>query len=189
MSPSRHRSWRVGRSLIAAAALALPFVAQASLVRMGDAAVQFTAIGPGGLRIGGRSGDLQVTDTGAAIKVTVPLAGLKTGIDLRDRHMKEKYLHVAQYPNAVLEVQRAALKQPAAGGSVTAEVDGTLLLHGVTKPVHFKYAAKHEGGRIRVDGGLRIDIRNHGIEVPSYMGLKVKPEVEAGAQFYLGESK
>jgi polyisoprenoid-binding protein YceI len=171
------------------AALALPLAAAAALVRTGDAEVQFVATGPAGLRINGKSYDLQVADSGAAVKVTVPLAGLKTGIELRDRHLREKYLHVAQHPHAVLEVPRAAIKHPAAGGSVTAEADGTLTLHGQAKPVRFKYTAQHHGARIRVEGSLRIDIRNHGIEVPSYMGLKVKPEVDAGAKFYVAEAK
>jgi hypothetical protein len=184
-----HRLWRSAWLPVTLTALALPFVAQAALVRTGDAEVHFVATGPAGLRINGKSYDLQVSDSGAVLRLTIPLAGLKTGIDLRDRHLREKYLHVGQYPNAVLEVQRAAIKQPPAGGSVTAEADGSLTLHGQTKPVRFKYTAQHEGGRIKVEGGLRIDIRNFGVPEPNYLGLKVKPEVDAGARFYVTEGK
>jgi hypothetical protein len=186
---ARGRLWRAAGLLLGLPALALPLVAGAALVRTGDAEAQFVATGPAGLRINGKTHDLQVADSGAVLKVSVPLANLKTGIELRDRHLREKYLQVAQHPQAVLEVQRAAIKHPASGGSVTAEADGTLLLHGQTKPVRFKYTAQRDGSRIRVEGSLRIDIRNHGIEVPSYMGLKVKPEVDAGAKFYVAEGK
>lgn len=177
-----------GASLVIAA-LALPLVAHAAYVRTGDAIVEFVAVGPGGLRIVGKTGDLQVTDAGAAIKVTVPLAGLKTGIDTRDNHLREKYLHVRQHPTAELEVPRAALKLPAAGGTVTDETDGTLRLHGVARKVRFKYTLRHEGGRIKVEGGFRIDIRDFGMEIPSYMGLKVRPQVDAGAHFYVTEGR
>ena len=187
-SPAR-RLWSTISLLPLLAALALPFAAQAALVRTGDAEVHFVATGPAGLRINGKGYDLQVSDSGAVIKLTIPLAGLKTGIELRDRHLKEKCLHVTQHPNAVLEVQRASIKQPPSGGSVSAEVDGTLTLHGTTKPIRFKYAAQHEGGRIKVEGGLRIDIRAFGIPEPNYLGLKVKPEVDAGARFYVAEGK
>jgi polyisoprenoid-binding protein YceI len=187
---TRRRLLRPARWAFAAVAVAaLPFVAQAALVRTGDALVQFTAVGPGGLRIVGKSGELQVSDAGPTLKLIVPLGGLKTGIELRDRHLRDKYLQVGQYPNAQLEVQRAALKQPAAGASVTAEAEGTLLLHGKSKPVRLKYTAQHEGARIKVEGGLRIDMRDFGIPVPDYMGLKVKPEVDAGARFYVSEGK
>jgi polyisoprenoid-binding protein YceI len=175
--------------LAAAAAFTLPFAARAALVRTGNASVVFVATGPGGLRIVGKSGELQVADSGAALKITAPLGNLKTGIDLRDRHLRDKYLHVRQHPNAVLEVQRGALKHPTGGGSVASEADGTLTLHGKAKSIRFKYSARHEGGRIKVEGGFRIDIRDFGIEVPSYLGLKVKPEVDANAQFYVTEGK
>ena len=180
------RAWR---ALVAIAALMSPIVAHAMLARTGDAAAHFTATGPGGLRILGKTGELQVADSGSTLKVTVPAASLRTGIDLRDRHLREKYLQAAQYPNIQLEAQRSALKQPPAGGSVTAEADGTLSMHGKSKTVRFKYTAQHEGGRIKVEGALRIDIRDFGIEVPSYLGLKVKPEVDAGARFYVTEGK
>ena len=189
MRSPRHRLWRTVGLLALLAALALPFVAQAALVRTGDAEVHFVATGPAGLRISGKGYDLQVNDSGAVIRVTIPLASLKTGIDLRDRHLKEKYLQVSQYPNAVLEVQRASIKQPPPGGNVSAEADGNLTLHGTTKPVRFKYTAQHEGGRVKVDGSLRIDVRNFGIQEPNYLGLKVKPEVDAGARFYVAEGK
>jgi len=62
---------------------------------------------------------------------------------------------------------------------VTGEADGTLLLHGKSKSIRFKYTAQHEGVRIKVEGGMRIDIRDFGMAVPEYLGLKVKPEVDA----------
>ena len=176
-------------ALVAIAALMSPIVAHAMLARTGDAAVHFTATGPAGLRITGKSGELQVADAGSTLRITVPAASLKTGIELRDRHLRDKYLQAAQYPTIRLEAQRAVLKQPPTGGSVTAEADGTLSMHGKSKTVRFKYTARHEGGRIRVEGALRIDIRDFGIEVPSYLGLKVKPEVDAGARFYVTEGR
>ena len=189
MKARSHRVQHVVWAMASLAALALPFVAHAALVRTGDAIAQFTAVGPGGLRIVGKTGELQVSDGGATLKITVPLAGLKTGIELRDSHLKDKYLHVGQYPKAELEVQRGAIKTPGPGASVTAEADGRFTLHGRSKQVRFKYTAQHEGSRIKVEGGMRIDIRDFGLEIPSYMGLKVKPEVDAGARFYVTERK
>ena len=39
-------------------------------------------------------------------------ASLDTGIDLRNKHMREKYLEVQKYPNAVLTVDRSTLHFP-----------------------------------------------------------------------------
>ena len=71
---------------------ALPAAATAGLKARTPAQVSFIALGPAGLRIEGKSSDLQITDRPDALVVTVPLAKLETGISLRDHHMHEKYL-------------------------------------------------------------------------------------------------
>jgi polyisoprenoid-binding protein YceI len=174
---------RARNAYVALLALALPLAAYGALQRTGDAIVQFVALGPGGLRIVGKSAELTVADRGATLVVSSPLAALRTGIALRDRHLREKYLQVAQYPTITLEVARSALKWPAPGATVSDEANGTLRLHGRTKAIRFKYTAHNDAGRIKVSGGFRIDIRDFGMEVPSYLGLKVKPQVDAGAEF------
>lgn len=72
------------------------------------------------------------------------LAGLETGISLRDRHMREKYLEVACYPEAVLTVPRASLKFPADGQRSSADVDGTMTSRGRTAPARFHYDATND---------------------------------------------
>ena len=42
----------------------------------------------------GTTHQLRIEDDGTTLKITVSLAGLQTGIGLRDRHMREKYLQV-----------------------------------------------------------------------------------------------
>ena len=68
------------------------------------------------------------------MKVSVPLASMKTGISIRDKHMHEKYLQTPNFPSADLQVPRASLKIPAAGGNVAQDAAGTLTLHGKSKP-------------------------------------------------------
>ena len=91
---------------------ALPAAATAALKARTPAQVSFIALGPAGLRIEGKSSDLQVTDRPDALVVTVPLAKLETGISLRDHHMREKYLESQKYPNAQLAVARTRSSFP-----------------------------------------------------------------------------
>lgn len=151
--------------------------------RSGGAEVSFTAIGPAGLRIVGKTGDLDVKDDGQSLTVGVPLANLDTGIALRNKHMREKYLEVPKYPRAELVVAKGELKLPAAGQVQSGQANGTLKLHGKEKPVHFTYKADHTGAVTKVDGGLHVDIRDYGIEIPSYMGVTVKPDVDVAVSF------
>src|SRR5262245_20638589 len=103
-----------------------PAVATAALKARAPAQVAFVALGPAGLRIEGKSSDLQVTDRPDALVVTVPLAKLETGISLRDHHMHEKYLQSQKYPNAQLAVARNAIRFPTAGQTTEGTVPATL---------------------------------------------------------------
>jgi polyisoprenoid-binding protein YceI len=154
--------------------------AEARLVRdSAKATVAFTAKAPGGMTIVGSTADLEVRDGGKMVVIVVPLKGLATGIALRDRHMREKYLQVAQYPTAELAVERASLK----GLTPGADGKGVMKIHGKSRPVTFHYSAKKEGGVIQVVGSTRVDIRDFGIEIPSFLGVTVKPEVDIAVTF------
>ncbi|HEX7668410.1 MAG TPA: YceI family protein [Polyangiaceae bacterium] len=175
------------RVLISSAILSFALTAPAKLARTGEPLVSFTAIGPAGLKIKGESHDLLVVDRGADLSVKIPLGGLKTGISLRDSHMREKYLQVEQYPAAELMVSRDAIKLPN-GGAVSIDAKGTLSLHGKTKPVTFHYDAKRSGSAMHVNGTLRLNIKEFGIDVPSYAGITVKPDVDVAVEFDVQDS-
>lgn len=143
----------------------------------GESKVVFTATGPGGLTFVGKSSSANLKESGNSIVVSVKLDSLVTGIDLRDRHMKEKYLETGKYPTAVLEVDKTKLQLPT-GNTVNATVDGKLTLHGVTRPVKVTYRADGDSKRAKVDGTMRINMNEFKIEVPSYLGVTVKPNVD-----------
>lgn len=162
--------------------------ASAKLARSGDASVSFTATGPGGLKVVGTTSELAVADDGQAVTVTVPLRALDTKIELRNKHMREKYLEVEKYPNAVLVVARAELRMPPQGADVASEASGTMKIHGRERPVRFKYTAKRAGGQMAVSGTVRVNIKEFGIEEPSFMGASVKPDVDVAAGFSVSDN-
>lgn len=172
-------------SVLGLAALASD--ADAKLAKAGEATVSFTASGPGGLKIVGSTSDLRVTDDGQSVTVAVPLKTLDTKIELRNKHMREKYLEVDKYPDAVLVVSRAELKLPQ-GAEVSAEAPGTLKIHGREKPVKFRYTAKRAGDKMAVSGTVRINIKDFAIEEPSFMGASVKPDVDVAASFSVSDN-
>jgi polyisoprenoid-binding protein YceI len=161
--------------------------ADATLARQGDASVSFTAVGPAGFKIVGTTSELNVGEQGGQVAITVPLANLHTGISLRDSHMKEKYLQVGTYPTAQLTVDKGALKFPGDAPS-DATASGTMTLHGQSKPVGFHYHAAREGGRIHVVGDCRLNMNDFGVNVPSYLGVTVKPDVSLAVDFFVVDS-
>jgi polyisoprenoid-binding protein YceI len=157
--------------------------ADARVTRSGTPHVDFRASGPAGMRINGTTSDLDVDDRGARIVVRVPLANLTTGISLRDRHMRDKYLQVGSYPNAELTVDRSAVRFPPDGGTSSGDATGSMSIHGRSRNVSFHYTVARNGGQLRVVGTTSVDIRDYDIHVPSYLGITVKPNVDVEVQF------
>lgn len=169
------------RSVLASfgvAALMLATTAHAALGQASNAAVSFQASGPGGLKIEGKTNELQVTEDGGKVHFIVPLGRLDTGIELRNKHMREKYLEVGKFPKAELVVDRVGIKFPADGQESVGQANGTMTIHGVSKPVAVNYRAKRSGSSYDVSGTLRINIKEYGVDVPSYLGVTVKPDVD-----------
>lgn len=148
------------------------------------AAVQFTGIGPGGFKMVGKTAALSLVQDDKALTVVVALADLTTGIALRDKHMREKYLEVAKFPDVRLAVPLASLPNPAAGASATGELKGTLSLHGKQREIPFKYEASCTAANVcTAKGSFTINIKEFDIVVPSYLGITLKPDVVVEAQF------
>jgi polyisoprenoid-binding protein YceI len=162
----------------------VPRDAPARLATSGDRSVNFVATGPAGMRFGGQSKDLAVQEDDTAIVVAVKLDSLETGISLRDKHMRDKYLEVQKYPQAKLRVERSALQFPAPDGDASADAKGQLDLHGQSHPVTFHYTAKR-GADYAVSGKMRVNMKDFGIEVPSYLGVTVKPDVDIDVTFHV----
>ena len=107
---------------------------------------------------------VQAGDSFTADKITVNLNSMKTGLPLRDKHGKEKYLEVAKYPEAVLS------KASGKGGKGT----GMLKLHGIEKAVTGTY--KVEGKMLTAD--FPIKLSDFGIVGIKYMGVGVDDDVK-----------
>lgn len=164
--------------------LTIAATAQAALTAIGSSRVEFRAVGPGGLKIDGKGSGIKASESGGALKVTAPLTNLKTGISLRDKHLK-KALNVKKHPTARLAVKRSALDFPADTKTTTAAATGQFTLNGVTKPVKFDYKAKRTGSDYHVQGRMEIDITDFKIEKPCYLGVCVDKDVKVKVQFKL----
>lgn len=112
---------------------------------------------------------------------TVALGEFDTGISLRNTHMREKYLEVAKYPQASLEIKKLLLPEK---GEVA--FDGALMLHGVTKPVQGKAQIERrtENGAelLRVEATFELKISDFEIQTPSYAGITVADVVTVAVE-------
>ena len=146
--------------------------------------VKFFATGsPGFLDIVGETTTLAVADDGTKLAFTVPMASVKTGIDDRDDHMNNKYVQIAQFPNAVLTVDKAAITWPANLGDKTkGKAKADFNIHGQSQPVEIEWTAQKSKTGHRVTGKFNFDVSKSGISIPDYLGVTVDAKMKAEVQ-------
>ena len=170
------------RASLAALLLVLPMLAAATRLT-GQPTAGFHGRGPGGFGVDGKTDQLRIDDDGTTLKITVPLATLHTGIGLRDKHMREKYLQVDKYPDAVLEVPWSGVKLPGDGQTSEGTAPGKMTIHGKSKEVKAKYRIVRTGTRYQVTGNVPLNLKDYDIDVPSYMGVTVQPDIDTSVSF------
>lgn len=143
--------------------------------------VKFTAVGkPGFLKIKGESngkyptGSVQFKDGKVEATFEITLNEFKTGIDLRDRHMNDKYLEVGKYPKAKLTTKSFSIKDPQS--ELKGEFNGSLELHGVTKDISGEY--DYSGKTKIITASFNFKLSDFKINIPKYMGVTVSETVE-----------
>jgi hypothetical protein len=110
----------------------------------------------------------------------VDLRTLDTGIGLRTQHMREKYLEVgrgAGFDTAVLSELRLGEVDPGTFRGRTT-FTGTLLLHGVRKPVAGQVDIKREGAAVSAQASFPVTLSDFGIARPEYLGVGVADVVQ-----------
>ncbi len=150
-----------------------------------DGATEFLAVGkPAMIKINGKGPGPEGTLNFTVDKITgtlkVDLKKLTTEIDLRDEHMKNKYLEVQKYPTADLTFNE--LKLPVAVDALTdKETDvpftAEFTLHGKTNPVVGMAHIKNVQKKITGTATFNIPIMKYLETLPSYAGIKIAEEV------------
>lgn len=79
-----------------------------------------------------------VSSSGQAI-MTIPLASILTGVDIRNTRMQSMLFESSYLPNLhfTTQLDLAAIDAMAAGSTSTLSLSGSLILHGVIKPLTF----------------------------------------------------
>lgn len=147
-----------------------------------EGSVSFLAVGkPSMLKIHGKAEGPQAKITVADSKMNgtadFSMEKLSTGIEMRDKHMKEKYLETASNPKATLTLKNTKVDsdfEKTLSNAGELPFEGTLKLHGKEQPVKGTYTAKNG----KVDAKFQIKLTDYGIEIPTYLGATVAENVD-----------
>ena len=106
----------------------------------------------------------KVGETYTATNIVLNLNDLRTGISLRDQHMKQKYFETSKYPQATLK------QATAKDGKFT----GKLVIRNVEKDILGEYEV--EGGQFIAK--FKTNLSDFKIQSANYMGVGAEDEVE-----------
>lgn len=147
------------------------------------------------------SGEIQAdfTKGSGSVKIAVPVAALKTGIDMRDEHLRSAgWLDAEKFPNLSFESKSV---KPVEGKPGQIEVAGDFTMHGVSKPLTLVMewkelpaeAAKKlmlpEGKVVRFTGQFSVKLSDHGVKIPDMAGGKVADEVSIKLALFASTAK
>lgn len=156
----------------------------------GEGKVAFDAVGkPKMLKIHGEgtkpTGQMTVENGKVSGQASFDLNTLDTGIDLRNKHMKEKYLETAKHPKATFELVEIKLPNPLPKGDFQqdAPFKGKLTVKGVTKEVSGMAKLSKEGPKLTGKVEFGTTVKSYNIDLPSFAGITMADEVNVVVEF------
>lgn len=177
-------------TFLIAALLLTSAVTQALILKPVDGKTEFFAVGrPGMIKINGEGlapeGELTIINNLVSGSLTVDMTKLTTKIDLRDEHMKNKYLEVSKYPKAILTFKD--LKLPAELSTFKKETtlpfNGDFTLHGKTNPVSGEMIFSVDKKIVSVNAVFDVKIIDYLENLPEWLGMKVAETVKIKTVF------
>ncbi len=150
-----------------------------------ESKVEFVAVGkPSLIKINGTGGKLKGTltihDSKVDLEAIVPIASLTTGIELRDDHMKTKYLESGKYPDAKLVISDLKMEKnyfTEKFSQKNVPFKGKLSLHGQESDVEGFADIESDESSVAIIAKTKTNITSHKIDLPTYLGIKIADEV------------
>ena len=119
---------------------------------------------------------------GTQLYLEVDLASLDTGLGLRNRHMRDHYLEVKEFPYAFFDATIERVEATAAG-VFRVVAKGVMNIHGVERPVDIPCDVSERGEGYRVRCTFNTRLSDFDIEIPKIMFLKLADEVRLELDF------
>lgn len=183
-------------SVIAAACMAEPTISQADSTTFhvrDDGTSQVTFISDAPLEtMTGKSTQVtgsvtvdpaDITKTTGSFKV--PVASLRTGNDLRDKHLQgEGWLDAKNNPYIHFELTEVILgKRDSAelkkNKDTKVRVKGKLTAHGITRSVAADGTVRWSDPHLHIKADFTVNLEDHQVSVPAIVRLKVAKEIAA----------
>lgn len=115
----------------------------------------------------------------------VDLNSLDTGIGLRNRHMRENYLHTDKFPFTHYKGKITGSKRKD-DTTYTVVTDGMISIHGIEKPLSVQGTITKTGENgFRIMTTFQVKLSDFNIEIPSIMFYKINETIELVLDFFV----
>jgi len=114
----------------------------------------------------------------------VDLNSVKTGIALRDRHMREDYLNTAKYRYTSFKGKIIDSKK-INDNEYEFTAKGNKFISGITKEITIKGIIYNINNSYRIKANWSIKLPDFNIKVPQFMFLRINEEIKLEVDFYL----
>ena len=118
----------------------------------------------------------------------VNLNTLDTGIGLRNRHMRERYLETDKWPVASYQGKIVEVAKSDSAGLTVYEVQtqGTFSVHGVERDIEVAGTVEMlEAGLMRIKAAFQIELPDYNIKIPQVMFFKLNKVIKIRVMFHL----
>ncbi len=97
----------------------------------------------------------------------VDLNTLKTGIGLRDKHMRDNYLETEKYPFAEFTGRFTSVPELKPGERTAVHVKGAFKVHGIARELDLSgYLTRMGNGGLELDSEFIVLLSDYGIAIP-----------------------
>lgn len=114
----------------------------------------------------------------------VDLTTLDTGIELRNRHMRDNYLETEKYRFTFFEGRISQIEK-VSDQKHSVEVNGTLFIHGVTNEINVQGVLTSADYGYLVESEFIVALSDYKIDIPQLMFMKINEEMKLQLRFHL----
>ena len=127
----------------------------------------------------------------SSVALTVDLRALDTGVGLRNKEMRERYLETGKFPEATFKsVSVTGPAEVAPNAAADLKVTGDFTLHGVTKRMTIPVrVVMLPDGRVHATSLFNVKMDEFGIDVPKNILVTVNNEVPVRLDVWATSSK
>ncbi len=115
----------------------------------------------------------------------VDLNSIDTGIGLRNRHMRENYLHTDKYPYTHYN-GKITSSENLDDSTYAVTTTGVIFIHGIEKPLSVQGTVRKTGiNAYRIKTNFQVKLSDFNIEIPSIMFYKINETMELVLDFWV----